>query len=297
MKNEAFSIKKWWKPRKDTRAPPQHGSKQRDLAPTMDTSTLGTNPSTVSSLYQMELFKDNQPSQESSCKPAGKNKKPCKLWLKRRSKHLKVKVCRPAGRLTPSKLWLKSLPKVKVCRLAGKVTPSKLWLNLQPRPKFANLLEDLRHPKIKVCRLAGKVTPSKPAAKGQCLQTCRKSYTIQALVEATAKNQGLQTCWKSDIVQASVEPVSKGQGLQICRRSYAIQASVQIVAKSHCLYAAWKAGSLKPVIEPTAQFQLLKAARQAFKLPCPLNSSKSCEPVQRELVIIHLSSCQISTRT
>jgi hypothetical protein len=114
----SFQHKKVVKTTERHQSPPQHGSKQRDLAPTMDTSTSGTNPSTVSSLYQMELFKDNQPSQESSCKPAGKNNKPCKLWLKRRSKHLKVKVCRPAGRLAPSKLWLKSLPKVKVCRLA-----------------------------------------------------------------------------------------------------------------------------------------------------------------------------------
>ena len=62
-------------------------------------------------------------------------------------KLLKPKCCRLLGKVTPSKLWSKPLPKVKLRRLLGKSTPSKLWLNFSA--------------KVKVCRLLGQMTPSK----------------------------------------------------------------------------------------------------------------------------------------
>ena len=69
--------------------------------------------------------------------PAPKNNqnspKPCspsKLWLKLLPK---LKVCKDCGSTTPLTLWLNSSPKLKCWRALGNSTPSKLWLKLWPK--------------------------------------------------------------------------------------------------------------------------------------------------------------------
>ena len=97
----------------------------------------------VSSLHHVALLINNPLWQEKTRKPSGRVT-PSNLW----SKNLpKVNVCRPAGRSTASKFCRKPSPRIKVCRPAGRVPQFKLWLK--------------RSPKAKVCKPAGKVTPSK----------------------------------------------------------------------------------------------------------------------------------------
>ena len=206
MKNEAFSIKKWWKPRKDTRVPPNmdpnkgtwhqrwipalrapiqaqfplcikwsclkttsHHKKVPTnlLAKTTSHASFGwsagqsisrsrfadlledlRHPSCGWSPCQKSRFADllerwHRPSFGWTCSQ-GQSLQTCwKTYAIQKSRFAdllekwhrpslqpKVNVCKPAGKVTPSKLWLKPMPKIKVCRLAGKVTPSKLLLNL-----------------------------------------------------------------------------------------------------------------------------------------------------------------------
>ena len=65
----------------------------------------------------------------------------------------KLKLWRLDGKVTRSRLWLKSRPKLKLWRLDGKVTRSRLWLNLQPQ--------------VKLWRLDGKVTRSRFSLKSK----------------------------------------------------------------------------------------------------------------------------------
>ena len=82
---------------------------------------------------------------------------PSRLSLKSRPN---VKLWRLLGRITSFRLWSKHSPNVKLCRLLGRVTSSRLWLKSRPNDKLWRL---------------GRVTPfrlwSKTFSKSQALQT------------------------------------------------------------------------------------------------------------------------------
>ena len=94
----------------------------------------------------------------------GNTSKSCKLWIFL----AKVKLWRPSGHVTLSRLWSKPPPKVKLWRPAGHVTLSRLWLKLSPKVKLwrpsghvtLSRLWSKHLPKVKLWRPAGHVTLS-----------------------------------------------------------------------------------------------------------------------------------------
>ena len=102
----------------------------------------------------------------------------------------KVKCWRPTGHVTWSRLWLKCAPKVKLSRPAGHVTLSRLWSKCSP--------------KVKLWRPAGHVTWSrlwlKCAPRVKLWSLAGHVTFFQALIEIRTKSQTLKACWPCLVV-------------------------------------------------------------------------------------------------
>ena len=78
-------------------------------------------------IYSRPQQLNNMGLHEKQCKVLGKTTPSRRLWLKFKPN---IKLWRPLGNVTPSRLSSKCSPNVKLCRALGKVTPFRLWLKL-----------------------------------------------------------------------------------------------------------------------------------------------------------------------
>ena len=111
--------------------------KRRDLS-----SGVSTRPQVAKSCFSMPVkFGCLSPDEISTIQQASQGQAVQILWQSHALQGLveatpkRQKKCKPLGIVTPSKLWLKLLPKVRVRKLWGKVMPPKRLLKLSPNDK------------------------------------------------------------------------------------------------------------------------------------------------------------------
>ena len=111
--------------------------------------------------------------------------------------------CKPDGKVTPSRFWLKAAPNVKLCKPDGKVTSSRFWLKAAPN--------------VKLCKPDGKVTPSRFWLKAapNVKQTGWNSHALQVLVKDSTKRQALQTGGGVEWVVDGNEVVEAHEGCSV----------------------------------------------------------------------------------
>ena len=203
-------------------------------------------------------------------------------------------------------------PTAKLCKVAGKVTPSRFWLKRKPNVKFASdfhlNLEGLTLPtSLEIFKTAWQrqafQVQVEVMTKCEAAQTAWKSHSLQALVEVTAKSQAFQTTWKGHSLQVLVEPIAKRQAFHIARKGHAFQALVKAIAKRQALQTTWEGYPLQGLVECMTKRQALQTvwkshalqvlvegitkrqSLKAFWRLCRYGTLYACDPVQRKRVI------------
>ena len=241
-----------------------------------------------------------------------------------------VKVWRPLGRVTPSRLWLNSMAKCQGLKTAwqghwfqalvkARRPNVKVWRLTRQGHSFQALVK-ARRPNVKVWRGLGRVTLSRlwlnHVSKCQGPKTAGQRHSFQALAKplcqmsrsedclagitrsrlwlnSLAKCQGLKTAWQGHMFQALVKMAAKCQGLKTAWQGHMFQALVKNAAKCQGLKTAWQGHMFQALVKIAAKCQGLKTAWQGHPFQALVKLIAKCQVFKAfwEMVQILRSCC------